>query len=198
MKKTLIAALLAAAPFTTMAASAKSVGYLDVYYTDAELDVGGGSDDGDGFGIRGAGKFSDQAFIFGEYQSNNYDDSDADIDQIRAGVGYIFSQDHNLKLYGKLGFINIKVDGGGSDESENGWTAHAGAAFALTPAFKLFGELGYADVADFGDGLEYLIGAGYSFTEQFGGMLNYRVSELDGDFGDFELSDLQVGVRFNF
>jgi opacity protein-like surface antigen len=202
MKNTLIAALLAATPFAAMAATAQPVGHLDIYYTDSESEIGGADDDGSGFGARGSAKFADQAFVFGEYQTSNFDNMDSDLDQIRAGLGYVFSQDDSMKLYAKLGFANFQLDGGGFDESESGWTAHGGLAFMLTPAFKLFGELGYLDAGDFGDGLEYTVGVSYAFSTQFGVVANYRVSDLeDGDvFGgdDAEVSDLQFGVRFHF
>lgn len=200
MKKTLLAALLAAAPFTTMAASA---GHLDIYYTDANAEDtsgGGGDVDGDGFGIRGAGKISDQAFVYGEYQKNEYDDAfDLEIQQIRAGLGYLFSSSKELELYGKAEFLNFEAeaDGVGSDD-DNGWGVHGGVAFLPAPELRLFGEIGFIDVGD-SDGPEYNLGASYNFTPQFGAVVNYRVSDLEIDGGDeLELSDLQIGARFNF
>ncbi|HSW13511.1 MAG TPA: outer membrane beta-barrel protein [Solimonas sp.] len=203
MKKTLLAVLLASAPFTTMAA-ASSAGHVDVYYSDAnaEATTGGlsGDVDGDGFGIRGAAKFTDQAFVFGEYQNTEYDDAaDLEIQQIRAGLGYLFSSSAELDLYGKVEFLNFEAEASGTGSSDdNGWGVHGGIAFMPAPEFRLFGELGYVDVGD-SDGPEYNIGASYNFTPQFGAVVNYRVTDLDIDGGDeLELSDLQVGVRFNF
>lgn len=203
MKKTLIAALLAAAPFTTMAASAKSVGYLDVYYTDAELEVsvpglGTGDDDGDGFGIRGAGKFSDQAFVYGEYQKNEYDDSNFEIQFLRAGLGYIFSQSGTVEVYGKAEVLNVDIDDGVDSDDETGFGVHGGIAFLPMPELRLFGEIGYIDVKDT-DGIEYTLGAIYSVSSQFGVFVDYRLTDVeDEDNVELELSDLQLGVRFNF
>lgn len=199
MKKTLLAALLAAAPFTTMATSA---GHLDIYYTDANAEDtsgGGGDVDGDGFGIRGAGKISDQAFVYGEYQKNEYDDAfDLEIQQIRAGLGYLFSSSKELELYGKGEFINFQAESDIGDDDDNGWGVHGGVAFLPAPELRLFGEIGFIDVGD-SDGPEYNLGASYNFTPQFGAVVNYRVSDLEDDGGaEFELSDLQIGARFNF
>jgi opacity protein-like surface antigen len=203
-KKTLLAALLVAAPFSAMAASPGPVGNLDVYYIDAEAEAtsGGlsGSVDGDGFGVRGAGKFNDQAFIFGEYQQNDYDDSDnLEIRQIRAGVGFLLSSSEQADLYVKGSFLNFESEtdtlGSGDD---NGWAIHGGAAFKAAPGFTLFGEIGYLDVGDT-DGPEYNIGAAFNVTDQLGLVANYRYTDLDVDGGDtLELKDLQLGVRFNF
>jgi len=190
IKKTVLAVLLCAAPFATMAA-ATSTGHLDVYYNDAEAeDV-----DGDGYGIRGAALVSDQAIVYGEYQENEYDGpGDREVQQIRAGLGYLFSKSKDLELYGKAEFINVDF----GDEDDNGWGLHGGIAFLPMPALRLFGELGYIDVGD-ADGPEYNVGASYAFTSQFSAVANYRVSDLEDDGGaDFELSDLQLGVRFSF
>ena len=198
MNKMLIAAMLSAAPFATMAATAKSVGNLDIYYTDAEVEVTGGDDDGDGFGVRGAGKISDQAFVFGEYQKNEYDDSNLELQQIRAGLGYLFSTSDTLDLYGKASFLNFDAEAGGSSEDDNGWGVHGGVSFVVTPAIRLFAEIGYLDVGD-SDGPEYNFGGNFMFTEQVGLTANYRISDFDVDGGgELKLNDLQVGVRFNF
>lgn len=202
MNKTLIAALLAAAPFTTMAA-AKSGGHVDVYYNDAELEatvpgVGSGDDDGDGFGIRGAARFSEQAFVYGEYQKNEYDDSDLEIQLIRAGLGFLFSADRNMELYAKGELVNVDSDAGGESDDETGFGVHGGIAFLPMPALRLFGEIGYIDIDD-ASGPEYTIGAAYSFTEQLAVVADYRVTDLEDENDvELELSDLQLGVRFNF
>jgi len=198
IKKTVLAVLLCAAPFATMAA-ATSTGHLDVYYNDSNADGGGSDLDGDGFGIRGAGLISDAAAVYGEYQKNEYDDSgNLEIQQIRAGLAYLFSKSRDLELYGKAEFINYQAEDDLGDDDDNGWGLHGGIAFLPLPALRVFGELGYLDVGDL-DGPEYNVGASYTFTSQFSAVANYRVSDLENeDSGDVELSDLQLGVRFSF
>ncbi|AXQ27386.1 porin family protein [Solimonas sp. K1W22B-7] len=203
MKKTLLAALLVAAPFSTMAAPASN-GWLDVYYNDSDFEItvpglGSGDDSGDGFGIRGGAKFSDAAFVYGEYQKNEYD-AGFEVQFLRAGLGYIFSNSDNVEFYGKAEIDNVDLDdGSGSSSDETGFGIHGGLAFKPTPAIRLFGEIGYLDIGDAGDGLEYTIGAAFSFTDNLGLIADYRVSNLeDDDSVEVELSDLQLGVRFTF
>ncbi|WP_165797313.1 outer membrane protein [Solimonas fluminis] len=203
MNKTLIVALLTTVSASAMAAAPAPSANLDVYYVDSSIDDGSSDEDGNGFGARIAGKVADNIKLYGEYQTVNYDDSDVDLDQIRAGASIGFSQSDALNLFGKLEFINLKADGGGADESESGFGVHGGLAFNVTPEFQLLGSLGYLDVGDFGDGLEYNLGASFDVTPAISLVANYRVTDLeDGDFGggsfDTKVDDIQLGVRFRF
>ncbi|MDM4770439.1 outer membrane beta-barrel protein [Solimonas sp. SE-A11] len=202
MNKMLVAAMLAAVPLSSMAAS--PVGNLDIYYTDSEAELNDGFTnakvDGDGgFGIRGSGKIADQAFVFGEYQKTDYDTpTDLEIQQIRAGLGFLLVNTEQTEVYGKASFLNFKADSNVGEADDNGWGLHAGAKFKVAPAFSVFGEIGYLDVGDT-DGPEYNIGAAFDFSQQFGVVANYRYSDFDVDGGgSLELKDLQLGVRFNF
>lgn len=194
-RKTLLAALLCT-PAISMAATAGAAGTgnLDIYYVDSEIE-GGGSVDGDGFGIRGAGKIADQIFLFGEYQNVEYDaPGDPELQQIRAGGGFFFLQQTEMAAYGKAEFINADLD----DEDDSGFGLHAGLNFMPMPALALIGQIGYIDVGDFGDGPEYLLGASYNITPQIGIFTDYRYSDLESDGGDFEVKDWRIGGRFNF
>lgn len=201
LKKTLLAALLVAAPFATMAAAPASSGHLEVYYNDADLDVDsvGASDSGDGFGVRGQGKISDQAFIFGEYQKNEYDDSEAEVQYLRGGLGFVLSSSSEVELTGKVQVVNVDVSGPGGSADDTGFGGHVGIAFLPAPALRLFGEIGYIDAGDMGDGLEWTVGGAFSVSDQLALIADYRVSALEDDTNtEVELSDLQLGVRFNF
>ncbi len=202
LKKTLFAAMVLAAPLSSMAAA--PVGNLDIYYTFADAEANDGVTnakvDGDGgFGVRGNAKIADRAFVFGEYQKTDYDTpTDLEIQQIRAGLGFLFSSTEQADIYGKASFLNLKADSNLGEGDDNGWGLHAGASFKLAPAFRLFGEIGYLDVGDT-DGPEYNIGAAFDFSQQFGVVANYRYTDFDVDGGgSLELKDLQLGVRFNF
>lgn len=203
MNKTLIAAMLAAVPFSTMAAAPAPSASLDIYYVDSSIDDGTTDEDGNGFGARISGKVADNIKLYGEYQTVNTDDSDVDFDQIRVGAALLFSQSDALTLFGKAEFINLKADGGGLDESESGFGVHGGVSFSVIPEFKLMASLGYLDVGDFGDGLEYNLGASFDVTPAIALVANYRVTDLeDGEFGgvnfDTKADDIQLGVRFRF
>lgn len=204
MKKTLLAALLAAAPMASMAASGGPTGHLDVYYTDADLELDapapfGGDDSGDGFGIRGSAKVADRAFVFGQYEKNNYDDSDGKLETIRAGLGFGLWQGNNTSIDVRGEYIN--VDGkdfpATIDIDHEGYGVHVGAAFRPMPGLSLFGDVGWIDIGDY-DGPEYTVGAVFNVSNQFGLFADYRITDVeDGDIG-LKSQDLHLGVRFNF
>lgn len=191
-KKTLLGALLCA-PMAAFAATAGGAGNLDVYYVHSNLE-NGGDEDGDGFGVKGMGRISDLAFVYGEYQAVDYDDSNGEVDQLRAGLGYTFLRQQNMDLYGKLELVHLDY----GNEDDTGFGAHAGASFAVAPALDLKAQIGWVDV-DNTDGVEYLIGAAYDLNPQWGVFTDYRLSDLEtSGGGDFEVSDWRIGARFNF
>ncbi len=191
------AGLLAVAPAVTMAAG--GVGnQVDLYYLSAGVDDGSSDENGDGFGVKGNFAFADNLFFSGEYQRANYDDSDVDLDQLRLGVGYNTALSAQAVVYGLVEFARAKIDGPGFSESENGFGLHGGVQFSLNEQFALNARLGYVDLGDLGDGVEFLVGASYELSKPFGVFLDYRVTKLEDDTGDVDLDDFRVGVRFTF
>jgi predicted porin len=203
MKKTLLAALLAAAPMASMAASGGPTGHLDVYYTDADLEldapVVGGEDSGDGFGIRGSGKVADKVFVFGQYEKNSYDDSDGELQTIRAGLGFGLWQGSNTSIDIRGEFIDVEGEDFpvGIEIDDSGYGVHVGAAFRPIPGLSLFGDVGWIDVGDY-DGPEYTVGAVFNLNEQFGLFADYRITDVEDDDIGLKSEDLHLGVRFNF
>lgn len=185
------AGLLAVAPITAMAGGVGNT--VDGYYLSSGIDTGAFDDDGDGFGVKGTFAFSDQLFFNAEYQSADYDDSNADLDQIRVGVGINSNPAEQIVFYGLAEYINL--DDGNDDE--NGFGVHAGAIFAVNEALSLNARVGYVDVGDF-DGFEWLVGGAYQFTSQFGAFIDYRTSYLEDGGFDLDIDDLRVGLRFRF
>ncbi len=192
--------LLALAPVGAMAAS--PIGNnLDAYYISSGIETGAGDDDGDGFGAKGRFAFADTLFFSGEYQSSNYDDSDSDLNQLRLGVGFNSSISPQATLYGLAEFIQAEPDNTGIpsfDEAQNGLGVHGGIQFNLGDDVSLDGRLGYVDIGDLGDGVEFLVGATYRLTPAFGIFADYRVTQIDGDFGDIDVDDFRAGLRFAF
>lgn len=193
-----VAAALVLGPSLAFAAAPA---YLDGYYTvDSKLDLGIADDSGDGYGLRVHAPIGDAAFIAAEYQTANLDDSDIDIDQIRVGLGYMFGEPQ-LRFGGVAEYIHLKLDAGGVDVKPDGYGLHGRVEYAPLPAATLYGQLGYVHVSDHGtvDGFEWQIGAAYNFTPMFGAFVDYRSSDLEDDDGaDFKLSDVRLGVRWNF
>lgn len=196
MKKIIFGAALTLTPFAAALAHGNS--YIDGYYipsADIELKQGPfrGDDSGDGFGVKGRAAFADTLFFSGEYQSVNFDDSDSDLDQVRAGLGF----KGESPFFGRVEYVNFDTNDG-DDSKQDGFGIHGGIQAELTPSFGITGELGYIDVDDF-DGLEYLIGADLKFNPVLGAFIDYRVTNLDGDNDlQLDLNDLRVGLRFDF
>lgn len=193
-------------------AFAAAPAYLDGYYTvdsKLKLDVPGASEDdnGDGFGLRVHAPIGDAAFIAAEYQTATIDNFagagfDIDVDQIRAGLGYMFGEPQ-LRFGGVAEYVHLKLDaGGGDDLKPDGYGLHGRVEFAPISAATLYAQLGYVHVSDHGtaDGFEWQIGAAYNFTSMFGAFVDYRSTKLDdsGDDVKYTLSDVRLGLRWNF
>jgi hypothetical protein len=194
-RKTLWAALLCT-PVAALAATAGGAGNVDIYYVNSEIEAGGGDTDGDGFGVRGMGKITDAAFVYGEYQTVEYDaPGDPELEQIRAGLGYAFLRQSGMDLYGKAELVNVDGDLGVDD---TGYGVHGGIKLMPAPELTLKGQVGWIDVDDV-DGPEYLVGAAYNITPQWGIFTDYRFTDLEADGGgEAEVKDWRVGGRFNF
>lgn len=204
-----VAAVLVLGPSLAFAATPA---YLDGFYTvdsKLKLEVPGASadDNGDGFGLRVRAPIGEAAFVAAEYQTASIDNFsgggfDVDIDQIRAGLGYMFGEPQ-LRFGGVVEYVHLKLDaGGGDDSTPDGYGLHGRAEFSPLPAATLYTQLGYVHVSDHGtaDGFEWQIGAAYNFTPMFGAFVDYRSTDLDdsGDDVEYKLDDVRLGLRWNF
>lgn len=206
MKQQSIAALVAFG-MTSVAhmtpAQAASLGYIDGYYIpSAELEISdagiSGEDDGDGFGVKGRARFADQLFFTGEYQAVEYDDSELELDQLRAGVGFSSAVSPELNLIGRAEFVQVEVDSPFQDsEDETGYGVHAGAEAMLAPQFMAHGSVGYISVDD-ADGPEFLAGLRFLANESISIFADYRVTRLSDSGSDLDLDDLRIGAGFSF
>ncbi len=196
-------ALLLLAP---VAAVAAQPGYLDGYYiADSKLKVdapgpGSADDSGDGFGVRLMAPVGRGLLVAAEYQTANLDDSDIDVDQIRAGLGYM--TEGPLRFGALAEYVNFQFDGGhGNKQEPDGFGLHGRIEYSASNMVTLYGQLGYLDVEDDdeADGIEWLVGASMNFNRSWGGFVDYRSASLDGDSDlDYDLHDLRLGVRWNF
>lgn len=206
MKQQSVAAALACgvtlAAYMAPAQSA-SVGYIDGYYIpSAEVEFsdgfGSGDDDGDGFGVKGRARFADQLFFTGEYQAVEYDDSELELDQLRAGVGFLSALSPELNLIGRAEFIRVELDGPFQDsDDETGYGIHGGAEALLAPRFMVHGSVGFVSVDD-ADGPEFLVGVRFQANESVGIFADYRVTRLSDSGSDLDLDDLRIGAGFSF
>ena len=144
-------------------------------------------DDGTGFGVRGWGAVSGPIFVHGEYQTTGLDDTDQDVNQLRIGGGYAM----DMWLV-KAEYIDL-----GSDLDQAGFGVHGGL-HTKSNQLGFFGTVGYLTTDDT-DGIELNAGVSFDFTPEFAGVVDYRtyMGSIDPD-GDLTVSDLRVGVAYNF
>lgn len=161
-----------------------------VTMTSVEIDgtgVADFDDDGTGFGIRGWGTVAPNWFVHGEYQTVTTDDFDVDVDQLRIGGGYAMD----------IWIVKAEYIDFGSDLDQAGFGVHGGM-HTMAQNVGFFGTVGYLTTDDT-DGFELNAGVTFNFTRDFAGVLDYRtyLGSIDPD-GDLTLSDLRVGVAYNF
>src|SRR3546814_1461148 len=107
-------------------------------------------------------------FVAAEYQTATVDNFagggfDVDIDQIRAGLGYMFGEPQ-LRFGGVAEYVHLKLDaGGGDDLKPDGYGLDGRVEFAPISAATLYNQLGYVPVSGHGlaAGFEGPIGAAY-------------------------------------
>lgn len=172
--------------------------YLDLYFVpDSNFDVnipglGSGDADGDGFGIKGRAHVAETVTLHGEFQSVTLDDSDADIDQLRFGVGTHSAPDTGARFFADGEYVSIDLDG----EDQDGFGFHGGLSFSGESQLSGFARIGYLTLDDV-DGFEFSLGADLAFSPTVGGFVDYRsiMLEDDGD-NEFDFTDLRIGIRF--
>lgn len=185
MKRSLLALTLAAAlPFAASAADGISYNYVEAGYAATNLD---GLPDADGFGARASIAFHPNFHAFGDYSSQEFDDTRIDVDQWRVGLGYNHEISPRADLLTRVAYE--KVDLGRLGDGD-GWSVEAGARGALAGNFEGYALAGYED-GDQADGDFYgRLGATVKFNQNWG--LNGDVKFSDGDTAWF------VGPRFTW
>ena len=193
--KTLASIVLFAASSVAFAGNGPTAA-VSGYLTSEEIDVGGGSADGLGFGIKGWGKVANQFLLTGEYQTAELEvgSVDFDLDQLRVGGGFLLPMDNNITLFARAEFVQIDIEG---DEAD-GFGIHVGGIVTVSPQVNVYGSLGMLDLEDDSnnsdDGLEFLIGGEFMFAPNLGAFIEYR--DFGGD--EFDLTDLRGGVTYYF
>ena len=185
MKRSLLALTLAAAlPFAASAAEGVSYNYVEGGY--AATNLSDGLPDADGWGVRGSVAFHPNFHVFGDYSSQEFDNTNLDVDQWRIGLGYNHEISPRADLLTRVAYE--KIDRGNIDI--DGWSVEAGARGAFTNNFEGYALAGYQD-GDQVDGDFYgRLGATVKFNQNWG--VNGDVKFSDGDTAWF------VGPRFTW
>lgn len=210
MKRLGMVCALLMAPAAAMAGPGGS--HVDVYYVpNPEIEIDDGTDnitlkDGSGFGLRGRFGLQDELFVQLEFQSNQYDKAsiagccsgafDSEATALRGGVGFSVGG----PLYGLFEFIQQEIDLKDADMSfdDNGYGVHLGLQGGGESS-TIYAQVGYVDIGDFGNGFEFLVGGALNFSPTTAVFVDYRNTTQEDDAGgEAVLTDLRVGVRFNF
>lgn len=182
----------AALAVTAGAASAQMpAGHADLYYVPLAEIQAGGSDSGDGFGVRAAVDVWEGVLVTGEYQAIGYKDIDDDLTQYRVGAG--------LMGEGGLGVLAEYIVTDDAFETD-GFGLHLRLASEM-----VYGQLGYIrmqsdDADDDVGGYEFALGALIPVTDALGAFVDVRRTGIGHDDSPFELelTDVRAGVRFAF
>jgi hypothetical protein len=184
--------LLAALPLAAQAED-MSYSYVDLGYTEADLD---GVADGDGFSVRGSVGFAENFFVFADYATFGFPAS-VDLDQYSVGLGGHMGIAENVDLVGRVGYteLDLSVPGFGSGDAD-GYVVSAGIRGRLTESFELEGHAIHTDLgSDVGDSTALVVGGRYFFTKSFAIGAEYRTGD---DLGGADLDVIYAGVRFVF
>ena len=193
-KKALLAGLVGVAMTTPVAAG--ELGMIDGYLVNSEIDIdGGGSDDGDGFGVKGAFNIAERTLLTGEFQSAELDDSEIDLDQLRFGVAQVFPGQTGASFFGRGEYVSIEADG----DDESGFGVHGGLWLGGQGPLSGYGSIGFLSLDD-SDGIEFALGGAFALSPVFSLFIDYRSAGLeDDDSGiEFDVNDLRIGGRYHF
>ncbi len=189
-----VGALAALALALPMASQAADFGYSLVDLTllpHAEIEVGNGDVDGDGFQLRGSLEVSQTFFALVELQSL---DLDAGVDATRwlIGAGGHWPLNNTMDIVARGGIVRLEIDAGRFDDDDTGLFVGGRIRATVAPKIEVEGGIEYSSAEVFESGNDfYLVAEGrYHFNQQFsaGALVNFS--------GDTQ----QLGVygRFNF
>lgn len=193
MRFKLVPALAVAATFVPFLAQAEGLSwsYLEGAYVNTDIDQF--DEDVDGFALRGSYGLTDNVFVFAGYadQGTSVAGFDIDLQTYNLGLGYAWPLGKALDVYGKLGYVNAKVDVQGvGDADDDGYSLAAGLRGRAIEQLELEGAVSYVDLSDSGDDTTLDLGARWYFTPQF-------AVGVEGSFGD-DANTYGLGVRWSF
>jgi opacity protein-like surface antigen len=179
--------LLAAMPLAAQAADGMSYSYVDLGYTEIDID---GAPSGDGLGLRGSVGFADNFFAYADYATYNFPGS-VDVDLYSVGLGGRIPLSDMVDLVGRAAYAKVDASaGGGLSANDDGYQVAAGLRAEVADGFELEGNVIYTDFGGSSDDTEVAVGGRYFFTDNFAVGAEYRTGS-DAD-------TLFAGVRFAF
>jgi hypothetical protein len=168
-----------------------SYDYFDLDYVGSNWDVGGADVDSSGVGGTFSIDIRDQFFIFGDYQTWEFDDfGDAGSTSKTLGLGKAFDIAERWSIYGSLGFRMLDLDVGLGNVEDEGGVVAGGARWRFADGFELRFGAEYADVGDTGIGeASFHVGADLHLTDVIALTVGLNENEE-------EITTWKIGVRF--
>lgn len=177
------------------------------YIEDAELESGGATEDGDGYGAKAVISMSPHAFVSLDYHS--IDNSDGDLDTGSFGLGLRTAVIRALDFYGSAHYehIDLTISGLGAGDTQ-GVGGRLGLRLFLGERLELSAEGRWADFGDeyLGGGADTEVnssfavaGAVFRFTDALAFTAEYLTGEYELEGGinaDVERDDLRLGLRW--
>lgn len=187
------AALAIAAPGVAAAQS----GYVDLGYSNGEVEVGPFEDDADGWTVGGAAAWDGNGalgFQLDALLGNTDVDGGGDIDTFNLG-GHLFSRNSG-HLIG--GFVNIgEVDFGGGADFDY-WTFGLEGQLYLSST-TLDGAVSYSDADDSNaELLAFDVGLTHFVSDNFSLGANFGFGSIEGGGPDTDVSTLGLGAEYQF
>jgi hypothetical protein len=186
MKALVGSCLLAAMPLAAQAADGMSYSYVDLGYTEIDID---GAPTGDGFGLRGSVGFAENFFASADYASFSFPGG-LDVDYYTVGLGGRIGVSDTVDLVGRAAYAKADASAGGLTADDDGYQVAAGVRAEVAEGLELEGNVIYTDFGSGADDTELAVGGRYFFTENVAAGAEFRT----GDDAD----TIFVGVRFAF
>lgn len=182
MKKLPLAALLAVSALAaaTTASAAEGISYNQVQAGYIATN-GDGNADADGWAIDGSVAVHPNFHLFGGFNRQELDDTNIDVDQWRAGVGYNHEISPRTDLLTRVAYEKFDA-GHGADF--DGWSVEAGARAALTQNLEGYALAGYESYDSDGlleDDSDFYgrLGAQWKFNQNWGLSGDVKFSDND-------------------
>lgn len=178
--------LLAAVPLGAQAADGMSYSYVDLGYTEIDID---GAPSGDGLALRGSVGFAENFFIYADYATYGFP-LGLDVDFYSVGLGGRLPMSDMVDFVGRVAYAKADASAGSLSFDDDGYQLAAGVRAEVADGFELEGNLIYTDFGSGSDDTELAVGGRYFFTENFAVGAEIRT----GDDAD----TIFAGVRFAF
>jgi hypothetical protein len=207
MKFSLIALALAAALPLSAQATDISYNYVEGDYASTHLYTDPGDTTLDGYKIKGSVALGNNFYGVGSYGNVSGSDifginADGDLTEGTVGVGYHHAISPTADWVSELSYVHDKISANAgtasADVSDNGYRISTGVRAMLGEQFELNGNVNYADVGDFGNGIGAGIGGVYHFNPTWGVTGAFDYANHDNNGSNEHTNTWTVGVRATF